>query len=622
MFASLGAQLQLLGVCGRREELYWGRYETMSATKKLMNQPGDVVKHAVEGMLLTNSNLAVIAGCNVLVRKDIAEYKASHVSLISGGGSGHEPAHGGYVGRGMLTAAVLGNVFASPSVSHILAAIRCVTGPAGTLLIVKNYTGDRLNFGMAMERAKAEGLQVRMVIVADDCALPEGKGITGGRGVAGTVFVHKIAGACAEAGASLQDVHAAAASTAQSMGSMGVALTTCTVPGTPPSTRLDDPTKYEVGLGIHGEPGREVREFVPGGNHADVVAETLVDAVIERKRFATGPGGHGQGLPVAVMLNNLGSLPLIEMYIVARRVVKCLVGRGLAPVRVYVGSFMTALEMSGLSLTILPASGVLLAALDAPTLAPAWVPASPLSPTPTMHTLPVSAGKTDGDAASLFAAMGKRGGRSCPGAMAIAAAICRVIVEQEPELTRCDAICGDGDCGVVMKAGALKVSEGLDMASTRGAADSPEADSAALCNTLADLISASMGGTSGALLELFFRAAANSLTGSARTGLSAAAEWASALQAGVDAMMFYGGAGVGMRTMLDALVPACAALSAGATATQAAGAAEEGMESTKAMGSLAGRSNYVNEELMRGVPDPGALAVALAFRAAAAVIEL
>lgn len=582
----------------------------MSATKKLMNQPADVVQQAVEGMLLTNSNLAVIEGCNVLVRKDVAENKLCRVSLISGGGSGHEPAHGGYIGKGMLTAAVLGNVFASPSVSQILAAIRTVTGPMGTLLIVKNYTGDRLNFGMAMERAKAEGLEVRMVIVADDCALPEGKGITGGRGVAGTVFVHKVAGACAEAGASLDEVHAAALSAAQSMGSMGVALTTCTVPGCPPSTRLDDPTKYEVGLGIHGEPGREVREFVPGGDHADIVAETLVAAVVERKRFASDL--------VAVMINNLGSLPLIEMYIVARHVVKCLASRGLAAVRVYVGSFMTALEMSGLSLTVMPASSAVLAALDAPTLAPAWVPASPLSPTPTMHTLPAPVGSTDGDAVS--SAPAKRGGRPCPGALAVAAAVCRVIIESEPELTRCDAICGDGDCGIVMKAGALRVSDGLV---TPGAAlVSPEADSAALCNTLADLISASMGGTSGALLELFFRAAANTLARSAGAAAEAEeAEWAFALQAGVEAMMFYGGASVGMRTMLDALVPACAALSAGATATETARAAERGMQETKSMGSLAGRSNYVNEELMQGVPDPGALAVALAFKAAAGVLE-
>lgn len=588
----------------------------MSATKKLMNQPADVVQQAVEGMLLTNSNLAVIAGCNVLVRKDIAECKLCRVALISGGGSGHEPAHGGYIGKGMLTAAVLGNVFASPSVSQILAAIRTATGPMGTLLIVKNYTGDRLNFGMAMERAKAEGLEVRMVIVADDCALPEGKGITGGRGVAGTVFVHKVAGACAEAGASLDEVHAAALSAAQSMGSMGVALTTCTVPGCPPSTRLDDPTKYEVGLGIHGEPGREVREFVPGGDHGDTVAETLVSAVVERKRFASGQE-EGQAQPVAVMINNLGSLPLIEMYIVARHVVKCLASRGLAAVRVYVGSFMTALEMSGLSLTVMPASSAVLAALDAPTLAPAWVPASLLSPTPTMHTLPAPVGSTDGDAVSSGPA--KRGGRPCPGALAVAAAVCRIIIESEPELTRCDAICGDGDCGIVMKAGALRVSEGLV---TPGAAlVSPEADSAMLCNALADLISASMGGTSGALLELFFRAAANTLARSAGAAAEAEAEWASALQAGVEAMMFYGGASVGMRTMLDALVPACAALSAGATATEAARAAERGMQETKSMGSLAGRSNYVNEELMQGVPDPGALAVALAFKAAAGVLD-
>ena len=613
----------------------------MSATKKLINQPADVVSEAVEGMLLTNSNLVTIAGYNVLVRKDIEAYKQSHVSLISGGGSGHEPAHAGYIGQGMLSAAVLGNVFASPSVSQILAAIRCVTGPMGTLLIVKNYTGDRLNFGMAMERARADGLQVTMVVVADDCALPEGKGITGGRGVAGTVFVHKVAGACAEAGAGLQEVRDAASKAACSMGSLGVALTTCTVPGTPPSTRLNEPDAYEVGLGIHGEPGREARKFVPGGNHADTVADTLCAGVLERMKFAQGP--------VAVMLNNLGSLPLIEMYIVARRVVRCLAEKGLPAVRIYIGAFMTALEMSGLSLTVLAASSEVLAALDAPTLAPAWTPASVLPQNPALQTIAAPERTVEAPGTRLGLGLGlglgleqtvealgtrgtalrKLGGKPCPGAVAIASAICISIIANEPELTRCDAICGDGDCGIVMKAGATFVLEGLAALGS----DAVESDAAAFCDSLADLISASMGGTSGALLELFFRAAANSLSGSGvgvgvgvgvgggggvgAADTTKAAQWSQALQSGTDAMMFYGGATVGMRTMLDALVPACAALLAGGGASQAAEAAAKGMEATKTMGSLAGRSNYVNEDSMRGVADPGAMAVALAFREAA-----
>ena len=215
-------------------------------SKKLINAPSDVVPDAVEGLLLTDSRLRRVSNLNIVVRSDIETAKLQYVSIISGGGAGHEPAHAGFVGEGMLSAAVFGNVFASPSVSAILAAIRVCSGPKGVLLIVKNYTGDKLNFGMAMEKAKQEKIDVKMVIVDDDCALPVGKGITGGRGVAGTVFVHKIAGAAALAGLSLSEVHLEAVNCVKLIGTLGIALTTCTVPGAPSSQRLSGPRTYEV----------------------------------------------------------------------------------------------------------------------------------------------------------------------------------------------------------------------------------------------------------------------------------------------------------------------------------------------------------------------------------------
>ena len=176
--------------------------------KKLINDPSDVVSQAIDGILLTTSPKFIkkLGKLSVLYRPRSVYQIENEVALISGGGSGHEPAHWGYIGEGMLTAAVAGNVFASPSVSSILSTIRQVTGPKGALLIVKNYTGDKLNFGMALEKANSEGLHVKMVVVADDCALPIGKGITGGRGIAGTVFVHKIAGAAAKKGLTLDEV--------------------------------------------------------------------------------------------------------------------------------------------------------------------------------------------------------------------------------------------------------------------------------------------------------------------------------------------------------------------------------------------------------------------------------
>lgn len=577
--------------------------------KMLVNDPKNSVPEAIEGLLLCNSDLAQIAGLNIVCRKDIAVYKQVHVTLISGGGSGHEPAHAGFVGDGMLTAAVCGNVFASPSVSMILAAIRTCAGPPGCLLIVKNYTGDRLNFGMAMEKAKAEGFAVSMVIVADDCALPEGKGITGGRGVAGTIFVHKVAGASAASGLTLEEVTKAAREASAAIGSMGVALTTCTIPGAPASTRLDENNKYEVGLGIHGEPGREVRYFpTEGKNNADTVADILVEAVCER--MSIGQYGVVGAIstffvppaPVAVMLNNLGTLPSIEMSIVARKVVRALAARNLHSARVYVGAFMTSLDMCGVSLTLFRASPAQLDLLDAPTKAPAWVPATKLAAAPAVCELPYEA-----------ETFNKRisGGPAAPGAARIVEAIARRIVSAEPELTRCDAICGDGDCGIVMRAGAEALL-GLVASKTLVQAEN---DAARFCDEIASTISASMGGTSGALLELCFRAMANVFAAGGD-----GATWPAALQAGLHAIEFYGGASVGMRTMLDALVPAVKALCSGGDAAAAAEEAKQGAESTKNMGGLAGRSNYIKSQDMAGVPDPGALAVSMAFAAAAEIL--
>ena len=259
----------------------------------------------------------------------------------------------------MLSAAVLGNVFASPSVASILAALRVVAGSLGVLMIVKNYTGDRLNFGMAAEIAKQEGIDVKMVIVADDCALPLGKGITGGRGLSGSVYVHKVAGASAATGASLAEVHAAATEATARIGTLGIALTTCSVPGTPASTRLSQPGLIEVGMGIHGEPGREQMQL-PETGAADQIAAILVAGILdppvgETQQTSTSavrrlPFVAGQR--VAVMVNNLGALPVIELQIVTRGIMLELARRGLVPVRAHVGPLVTSLEMSGLSLTL------------------------------------------------------------------------------------------------------------------------------------------------------------------------------------------------------------------------------------------------------------------------------
>ena len=247
------------------------------AAKKLVNAEGDVVEEMVQGILACHPNITRLEGTAVLLRADVEAVKASSVTLVSGGGSGHEPSHGGWLGAGMLTAAVCGGVFASPSVEAVLSAIRACAGPAGVLVIVKNYTGDRLNFGLACEQAKAEGIRCEMLIVGDDCAVMERDEdkIAGRRGIAGTVFVHKCAGAAAAAGASLEQVLAVATAAEQSVGSVGVALDVCTLPGQPKNERLGA-ADLEMGLGIHGEPGTEKLAMTSAD---DIVRRTIIAGI-------------------------------------------------------------------------------------------------------------------------------------------------------------------------------------------------------------------------------------------------------------------------------------------------------------------------------------------------------
>src|SRR3954452_9484625 len=330
--------------------------------KKLINNPRAVVREMLEGLVDLASGQALLEGENVVVRANLPPYQARHeVAVISGGGSGHEPAHAGYVGAGMLHAAVAGDVFTSPSADAVLAAIRAVAGPLGVLLIIKNYTGDRLNFGLAAELARAEGIAVETVVVADDVALRDTVEPGRRRGIAGTVLVHKVAGATAAAGLPLPEVARKAHATATSMGTMGVALGPCTVPsaGRPGFVLGED--EVELGLGIHGERGVKRTTLRQADELVDLILETiLTDRGLDRGDY------------VALLVNGLGCTPPMELAIVARRAIALLRERGLSVVRSWSGNLLTALEMPGVSLTVLPVDEARLRRLDAPTTAPAW----------------------------------------------------------------------------------------------------------------------------------------------------------------------------------------------------------------------------------------------------------
>lgn len=329
--------------------------------KKLINDPNDVVREMLEGLAAAHpEHVQLLEGLNVIVRKN-APVKGK-VALVSGGGSGHEPAHGGYVGAGMLDAACAGDVFTSPNVEQIVAAIKYVNSGPGVFLIIKNYTGDVLNFEMAMELAGDEGIPVEKIIVNDDVSVDESARTAGRRGIAGTIFIHKIAGARAEAGGALADVKSSAELALRNLRSMGMALSPCTVPavGKPTFTLADD--EIEIGMGIHGEAGVKRTKIMSANDVAGMLMEGIMSDLTLRK-----------GDEVALMTNGLGATPVMELYIIHRAAVALLKDKGIKTSASYVGEFMTSLEMSGCSLTVLRLNTELKTLLFAPSRAPAFI---------------------------------------------------------------------------------------------------------------------------------------------------------------------------------------------------------------------------------------------------------
>ena len=326
--------------------------------KKIINNPNDVVTDMLQGLAKANPNVVYAGeGVEVISRK---EKTAGKVGVISGGGSGHEPAHAGYVGKGMLDAAVAGNVFASPSPDRIIEGIKAADNGAGVLMVIKNYSGDIMNFEMAGELAAMEDIKVASVVVKDDVAVPNSTFSTGRRGIAGTVFVHKVAGAAAEMGKSLEEVQAAAQKTVDNVRSMGMAMTPCILPGVgTPGFEMGE-TEVEIGMGIHGEPGVSREELRP----AKDLAEELVGRILADYDYSNSE--------VAVMVNGLGGTPLMELYIMYNEVEKILSAKGIKIYRSFVGNYMTSLEMAGCSVTLLKLDDELKTYLDYPSEAPAF----------------------------------------------------------------------------------------------------------------------------------------------------------------------------------------------------------------------------------------------------------
>jgi ATP-dependent dihydroxyacetone kinase len=531
---------------------------------QFINQKETLVVDALDGLLRASGGrkLARLDGypsIKVIVRTD---HNPKQVALIAGGGSGHEPAHAGFVGPGFLTAAVCGEIFSSPSVDAVFAAIMAVTGPGGALVIFKNYTGDRLNFGLAVEKARALGKKVEVVLVKEDIALPN---IVQPRGIAGVMFVEKIAGHYAAKGWPLKKVAAVAQKAADGLVSLGLALTSCTLPGIGREDRIPA-GKAEVGLGIHGEPGVELVKFEGAAKAASLLLDRLFAKVKKAKSYA-------------VLINNLGSTTPIEMSLIANEVLK---GKHGKTIKLVCGpaNLVTSLDMHGFSLSLLPLTAEFEAALLSPASALVW-PGVHRHEAPKILKLPATMkGK-------VFKAS------SNPALAAVVAKACDVLNAAESKLNALDAKVGDGDTGSTIATAARQIKSQLRKM--------PLAKQADFFASLSDIMSRSMGGSSGVLLAIFFAAAAQT-----------SGSWQKALQAGLARMMEYGGAKPGDRTMIDALLPALTELAKSGAVGKAAVAARKGATATASMArARAGRSSYISAAKLKGVNDPGAEAVAL-----------
>ncbi|WP_110641743.1 dihydroxyacetone kinase subunit DhaK [Salinicola sp. CPA57] len=543
---------------------------------RFYNAPGDVVDDILYASAAT-APLRVAepdSGLRILVRSDWDKHAQGRrqVAVLSGGGAGHEPAHAGYIGEGMLTGAISGSLFASPSVEAVLAAIREVCGDAGCLLVVKNYTGDRLNFGLAAERARSEGLNVAMVIVADDVAIEHAPQP---RGIAGTLLVHKLSGYLAGQETPLDTIRERAGALCRQMASLGMALSAAAQPGQDAAARAP-----ELGLGIHNETGTREVDPKSADDAMTLVLDPLRNALADRQLDG----------PWIAMLNDLGSCSTQEMGVLAASLLRQL---GIDQVAHLIGPapLMTSLDMHGFSLTLLPAEDDIVIALAAPTSAPGW-PGLRAIQTPA-HFLP----DTHQDHEALV--------ENAPQDASTSAALERIIDalrQSRKELDALDARSGDGDAGASMQSGADAIARALQAGRLNTAA-LPQ-----LFAGIGQLLSRDMGGSSGVLLSILMTAAGASLD---RRG-----ELAKALAEGVEKMQAYGGARLGDRTMLDALIPAIESLQRGESLIQAAQAARDGAQATAALTHAnAGRSAYVPESALKGVVDPGAEAVARVFEA-------
>ncbi|XP_075531248.1 triokinase/FMN cyclase-like [Dermacentor variabilis] len=577
-----------------------------SARPKFINAPESCVADSLAGFVAVNTAVRVLRGCSALVRHDYEQLATrGQVALLSGGGSGHEPGFSGFIGQGLLTAAVAGPVYTSPFSDHILSTIRTVgtKNKAGVLVFVCNYTGDRLTFGIAMEKAVTEGVRAEMVLISEDTALAHTHPSTGRRGLCGSVFMMKIAGAMAEDQKGLDEIKAFVEDKKQNMGTITVALTPCSLPGKDELLFNLPADKMELGMGVHGEAGALRVPIFSAGETAKLMINHL------RNEKSKNSLHIKRGETVALMLNNLGGLTTMEMNILAKEVIAYVEHLGVHVVRAYTGLYMTSLESAGISVCLLKVDEEVLRYLDAPTNAPAWTkPYCTSVPRSTPTELEPLAPKHHHDDRQILAedqvyvlnTAEREVLRAC------LQAACDALLSREKELDKLDSESGDGDCGATLAAGAHGV---LAYLNSKPSLEHPSL----VFRQLSNAVSCSMGGSSGALYSLLLLGASRGFQ--LRTGFGA---WVTALELGVKLVCKYGMAHVGDRTMLEPLDAALTVLSRHAASyrpenlpavlQETLDALAASTAATRTMRAKAGRASYVNPEMLKN-PDPGARAV-------------
>ncbi|GAA5995180.1 uncharacterized protein JCM10292_004583 [Rhodotorula paludigena] len=595
--------------------------------KHILNTPKTAIVDSLSGLTFLNPATEVYDS-TLLLRSPAKD----RVHLVCGGGGGHEPAHAAFVGEGMLSAAVSGQVFASPNAGQVEKALDKLSLAKGTLIVVKNYTGDVLQFGLAKERWAATHLNdnsVRMVVVGDDVAVPRSQGaLTGRRGLAGTVLTYKLAGALGAQGGSIDELEHVAKIVAERCGTIGMGLEHCHVPGTEKGEAYLKDDEAEIGMGIHNEPG--IRKVSPIPSAAKLVDEflTTITSTTDDERSYVPFKNDGKD-EVILMVNNLGGLPELELGIVAKEAADWLARKKITVKRAVAGSFMTSLNLPGFSLTLLllprepvslPATSTASSALkfdssllvdlfDAPTDAPAWK--WTYKGEPEMKVL------AEGDESKVGKKQEKageevKGPKPTDSKLFISAleAGLKALVAAEPEITRYDTIAGDGDAGLTLKAGAQGI---LDAIAQNGI---PDDDVVAAMVAISAIVEKEMGGTSGGLYAIGLSGLSKGLLDAAKEKSSDTAGkevWARALELALNTLYNYTRARPPSRTLVDPLSSFILTFSASPSdgLTHAFKAAHEAAEATRDLDAKAGRAAYVDQEKIReaAVPDAGAWGV-------------